>query len=336
MNKKRVLYIGILVLVVLGIFVGLNFFGGRNIQKSDLGNDNKSFRMGMILENGKDDSELSIAAYEAMESLTTELGAFVSLREKVQLSDLEAGLRQYATEGYELVYVHGAGFSEVVLKVATEFPKVSFVVLNDDVTNSSNVGSIRIDYRAIGFIKGVFAAYQTKNDVVAGVGMSEDLATRGELYGFQRGVAYVDPNVQVHMDYAEKQADSSAKKLALSFLSYGADVVLSVAGAEDQAVFEAAESKKAYGISGDAEFFGSFPSVVIASSSLDLLTVVVDLTNSVVEDRFTGKVIEVPFEFMYNDTLKARVTSSVLSKVQGVLDKIRSGELKMDVLAPWV
>ena len=335
MKLKRIGALAGLAAAGLIIFALLFFFGGNSLDKSELGNDDDSFRVALVVTGNKDDSPLALSAYEGILSQKQELDVYLSLRENVAAADYEFVLRSYALEGYELIYACGDSFKTAVTALAGDFPDVAFVVLDSKAANNENVGSIALDYRAMGYIKGTLAAYLSRNGIVAGIGVARDQATTEELTGFQKGVFSVDPNIQVHADFSSNLGTGkTAADLAGVYLGYGADVVSSVAGASDDLVIVAAEEKGAYVLAGNTGLFEKYPQTVIAGFQIDLPRTVADVTKMVYDKKFKGENALVDYTFAYNPALKARVPAQVEVKVKAVIDKIVKGELKMDELVP--
>lgn len=335
MGTRKVLMI--LGLVALGIILtaAVFFLGSRNLEKSELGNDDSSFRVALVTSGTKDDSPLVLSAYNGILSGKDSLGLYLSLRENVSAADLEYTLRSYALEGYDLIYVNGEGFGVAAKELAGDFPKVAFVALNAKLANSKNMGSVYLDYRAVGFIKGVAAAYMSRNGVVAAVGGVQDLSTTAELFGFQKGVFSVNPNIQVHADFASNLgAGKTAADLASTYLGYGADVIDVVSGKGDDGVIAAAEKKNAYVLGSSDMLFQKYPQTVLASVQTNLETAVAGVTKQVHDGTYKAEPLLVDTTFLYNPSLKARVSATIEAKIKDVIDKIMKGELKMDVLVP--
>ena len=322
------------ILVALGLSPLIHYFTSGNLEKSEMGNDESSFRAALILSSSKDASSLSTAAYEALMAQREAVKSYVSIRENVLATDLEFNLRKFAMEGYELVYVSSGIADGVVATVAGEYPDASFILLGGSLKNDKNLGSISVDYRAAGFIKGVFAAYFSKTNNVAGVGSDSSIDTVAELAGFQRGVAYVNPSIQMQVDYASNRTDKSAANLLASFVTKGADMVCSVAGSKDEEVFDLAETKKVYGLSDSEIWYKSHPSTVIMATKLDVSGAVEKVNQQVYDKVYKGDVVAIPLVYSFNPALKARIPALVDSKVKTVYGKMMSGELKMNELVP--
>lgn len=62
--------------------------------------------------------------------------------------------------------------------------------------------------------------------------------------GYQAGAQYIDPDMQVLIDYAGSFNDpTTAKTIANTFVEKGADVIFHASGASGMGMFQAAEEK---------------------------------------------------------------------------------------------
>ena len=323
------------ILAIGAVGLGLFFFQGGRLEKSDLGQDG-GFQIAMVFSGSKGDSALWLAAEEAAEGLKGDLDAFLTLREKVGAEGLLENAEALAARGAALILLDGTVEEAGIQALAKEHPETDFLLLGASLENGSNLASVYGDVRGAGYLLGVLAAYQTRNDVVGAVAAGEDLQSKGMLLGFQYGVASVDPNVQFHGDFASRLGeDGAVGNLAVSFISYGADIILSACGQEDREVFDVLENSGVYGLASDPAFFASHPGTALAAVHGDYLTVIADQVRAAAAGSFEGKAVAVPMALEFNEALKARISARTLERVLGVEEQIRKGELDMEVAVPW-
>ncbi len=335
MKKKKILSILILIIVVISFMVVGLLMNSQRLHKSEQGLTDSKLKVGFIIDGNKDDNNLFISAYNGIMNVKDETESYFSMRENISAENLETTAQTYAKDGFNIIILSGKDYDEIAKNLAGEFPDTKFIVLNSKLENGTNLGSLYMDYRSSGFIKGMIAGYITKNNVIAGIGYSEDVATMYELYGFEMGVHYVDSDIQVYNEYVTKRGgDTTAGGLLDEFSGYGADVVISVAGNKDSEVFDMAELKNMYAFGSNKSYIESYPDTVIAVTSYDISGGVGDIIKMVYDSGFNGESIALDFYIEYNDSIKARVPASGVSKVDDVLNKLKSGELEIDKLAP--
>lgn len=335
MKKKKIFSVIAIIIVVVAIMAVGFMLDSKPLHKSEQGKEDNKLKIGYIISGNKDDSYLYTAAYNGLMTVKNETQAYFSMRENIIGEDLETTAKTYADEGYSVIVLCGDGYDATVEKLAGEFPETDFIVLNSNLKNDKNLGSLYIDYRASGFVRGMLAGYVTKRNVVAAIGYTDDTATMHELYGFEKGVQYVDADIQVYGEYVTKRDDDiTAGKLLEEFIGYGADIVISSAGDYDKEVFDVAETKGIYAFGGNSSYIEEYPRTILAVCNFDISGGVGDMVRMVFQDGFNGESIALEFDVEYNDGLKARLPGDGIKKVDQILNKLRGGELKIDELVP--
>ncbi|MDD2371599.1 MAG: BMP family ABC transporter substrate-binding protein [Firmicutes bacterium] len=334
-KKKKIFSVLTLIIVVIGVMVIGLLMNSQRLHKSEQGLTDSKLKIGYIIDGNKDDNNLYISAYNGILNVKDETESYFSMRENISADKLESTAQTYADDGFNIVILCGVDYDPIAEKLAGEFPNTKFIVLNSRLENGTNLGSLYMDYRSSGFIKGMIAGYVTKNNVIAGIGYSEDNATMYELYGFETGVHYVDADIQVYNEYVTKRGgDTTAGSLLEEFTTYGADTVIAVAGNKDIEVLDKAESKNLYAFGSSISYIESYPDIVMAVTSFDISGGIGDIIKMVYENGFNGESIALDFDIEYNDGLKARIPTSGLTKVDSVLNNLKSGKLDIDKLAP--
>ncbi|MGI8935699.1 MAG: BMP family ABC transporter substrate-binding protein, partial [Phormidesmis sp.] len=82
-------------------------------------------KMALVLSGSSNDQSWDQAAFEAGEDLKAE-GVEVAVSEAVDPANAAGVLRQYASEGYDLIVAHSFSYQDAVFEVAQEFPDVNF------------------------------------------------------------------------------------------------------------------------------------------------------------------------------------------------------------------
>lgn len=81
----------------------------------------------LLLPGSLNDGGWNANAYAGLKDLEAE-GYTVAFTENIAIAAIEEAMRNYASEGYDLVIGHGAEFGEPAMRVAPEFPDVNFFV----------------------------------------------------------------------------------------------------------------------------------------------------------------------------------------------------------------
>ncbi|MBM4316223.1 MAG: BMP family ABC transporter substrate-binding protein [Deltaproteobacteria bacterium] len=203
-------------------------------------------KVGLALDKGgRDDKSFNAAAYKGALEAKEKLGITLKTVESSDDISLEPTLRTFAQKGYPLIVAVGFVQRDAVEKVAEEFPKTHFVLI-DSTTQASNVRSVVFKEHEGSFLVGALAALSSKSQQVGFIGGMDIPMIRRFQLGFESGVKYVNPKAKVLNNYVGSTSDAwrnptKAKELALSQYNKGADVIFVPAGASGLGVFDAAE-----------------------------------------------------------------------------------------------
>lgn len=335
MNKKKILSILVGLATVIAVMVIGLLINTKPLHNSDQGKENSEFKIGYILDGIKDDNYVYTSAYNGILNLKTETNAYFSMRENIEVDQIEANVQKYTDEDFDIIILGGKDYDEKIKELADKYPDTDFVILNSQISNNKNLSSLNIDLRTAGFIRGMLAGYITKRNVVAAIGYIDDIPTIHELYGFEMGVKYINADIQVYGEYVtNREGDIGAGDLLKEFTGYGADVVISATGIYDEEVFDIAENSKIYALGIGSNLLEKYPDTMIAVCSFNLIRGVEDMIRMTYDKGFMGESITLEFDLEYNEGLKARVPAGGITKVEQTLNDLRSGKLDIDKLVP--
>ena len=230
----------------------------------------EKLKVTLLVTGSFGDKAFNDSAQAGMEKLEAELG------DKVEVNMVEMGSDKTKFEGSmldacesdaDLIITGLWDMKEITEKVAQEFPEKKFIIFDTDVDYTigdlSNVYSMSYKQNEGAFLAGVLAASATKSDmeyanednVIGFVGAKDTAAVINDsAVGFIEGAQFVDPDVKVLVSYVGSYVDSAtAKELAITQYSNGADVVFVAAGPASVGVIEAAAESKKYCIGVDSD-----------------------------------------------------------------------------------
>jgi basic membrane protein A len=203
-------------------------------------------KVGLALDKGgRDDKSFNAAAYKGALEAKEKLGITLKTVESSDDISLEPTLRTFAQKGYPLIIAVGFVQRDAVEKVAQEFPKTHFVLI-DSTAPTSNVRSVVFKEHEGSFLVGALAALSSKTQKIGFIGGMDIPMIRRFQLGFESGVKHVNPRASVLNNYVGSTSDAwrnptKAKELALSQYNKGADIIFVPAGASGLGVFDAAE-----------------------------------------------------------------------------------------------
>jgi basic membrane protein A len=218
---------------------------------------------------GKFDKSFNESAFDGIAKFKKETG--VEVREAIVNNETqrEQVLRNMARKGAPIVVANGFSFTQSMTRVAAEFPKTKFVLI-DAVVKAPNVLSVVFKEHEGSFIVGMAAAMASKTKKIGYINaMSMPLLNAFEC-GFVQGARFVDPKVQMISNVIGSTPSSfndpgRGSEIAKSQFDRGADVVFAVAGPTGLGVFQAAKDAKKLAIGVDSNQNHIQPGTVLTS-----------------------------------------------------------------------
>ena len=254
-------------------------------------------RVGLVFDvGGRGDKSFNDAAYEGVARAQRELGVAMELLEPAQSEDREAGMRLFATRGFDLVIAVGFIFSTDVDQVAHDFPEVRFACIDYAPSAAGpppNVAGLVFREEEGSYLVGAVAGLVTATKHVGFVGGMLNPVVRKFEAGYRAGVHAVCAECVVHAAYAGTTPDAfkdpaKGKALAITEMSEGADIVYHAAGATGHGVFEAAHDARRFAIGVDSDQHDEMPDTILTSMVKRGDVAVFDTIQAVAQRRFAG------------------------------------------------
>jgi len=248
------------------------------------------FKVGLVLDRGcKDDKSFNTSAYEGADQARKKLGIFLKYVEANDDNAFEPSLQSFAKRDFDLIIGIGVGQKEAIKKVAAQFPKKHFAIVDAEV-NAPNVRSLLFQEHEGAYLVGAIAAMSSKTGKIGFVGgMDIPLIRRFEM-GYEAGAKKINPQIVVLANFVGVTSEAwnnppKGKELAVSQYDAGADIIFAAAGASGLGVFDAAEDKKKFAIGVDANQNWTKPGLILTS----MLKRVDLAVYSAIEDSKAGK-----------------------------------------------
>lgn len=242
------------------------------------------FRVAMIMPSATTDLAFSQSMYQALVAMQKKAGGEDNFEIKFtenmfNVPDAQAAIRDYATQGFDLVIAHGSQYGGGVEEIAKDFPDVSFAWGTDVNTfGLPNVFAYTAAAEEGGYVNGVLAAKLSKDKKIGVTGPVEIGDAKTYIDGFVQGVASVDPSIDVTMTWTGSFSDvAKMTEAAKAHIANGADALT---GSSQAVVGSIGAAKEA----GDVLWFGTqsdqsslAPALVVASQVYDWTVVLDDM-----------------------------------------------------------
>ncbi|MBI1862329.1 MAG: BMP family ABC transporter substrate-binding protein [Deltaproteobacteria bacterium] len=297
-----------------------------------------AIKVGLVLDKGgKDDKSFNAAAFRGASEAEKKLGITLKTVESSDDTALEPSLRTFSRKGYDLVI--GVGFAQLnpIKKVAAEFPKTHFLLIDSD-AGSPNVRSVMFAEHEGSYLVGVIAGMKSQTKTVGFVGgMDIPLIRRFEM-GYRKGAESIG-GITVVSNYVGSTSDAwrnptKGKELALAQISKKADVIFAAAGTSGMGVFDAAEEKHVFAIGVDSNQNWVKPGTILTSMLKHGETAVYQAIEDRNANKFTAGLVSMGLSdggvgYALDEFNKPLLTPAILKKVEEVKKQIVAKQLKV-------
>lgn len=182
------------------------------------------FRVALVAPSATNDLAFTQSMFDALGTLEESENLEIAVSDNLfVVEDAGSAIRNYASEGYDLVIAHGSQYGASVEEIAQDFPEVSFAWgTAGDTFGQPNVFAYQAASDQGGYVEGVLAAGLTESKVIGVVGPIEVGDAKLYVDGFQAGVEATDPSIDVRINYTGSFSDVGlAAEAARSFVAAG-------------------------------------------------------------------------------------------------------------------
>ena len=141
--------------------------------------------------------------------------------------DAAAAVRDYASQGFDIVIAHGSQYGSSVQEIAKDFPDVTFAWGTDVNTfGLPNVYAYTAAAEQGGYVNGVLAAKLTKSKKIGVTGPVEVGDAKTYIDGFVQGVQSVDSSIDISKTWTGSFSDVALMAAAAkTHIANGADIL---------------------------------------------------------------------------------------------------------------
>jgi len=199
----------------------------------------------ILLPGSANDQSWNALGYSILKSLEPH-GFKTAYSENVSDADEAEAMRDYASQGYQIVMGHSGRFVSAMEQVAPDFPKTQFIAVSGNDGKPPNVMSIDWNNAQFGCQLGLLAARMSKTHKVGGVyGLQGVPNITAQAGGFR--ICATKAGAQVTIIYIKDMEDAAqAKEAALSLIGQGADFITGKLNAAEAGLVQAAKEKNVY------------------------------------------------------------------------------------------
>lgn len=291
------------------------------------------FRVAVVMPSAINDLAFSQSMYDALLAIQNDMGGaeyfdFVYSEGMFVVDDAAAAIRDYASQGYDLVIAHGSQYGSSLQEIAPDFPETSFAWgTTQETFGQPNIFAYEAASHQGGYVSGVIAASLTTSGVVGVVGPIETGDAKLYVDGFVAGVKAGNPDVKVNVNYIGSFSDVAlAAESANTHIAAGADVMTGTAQMVVGAIGVAKENDVLwFGTQSDQSSLA--PDNVVVSQVYHWEVVIKEIMDLMAAGELGGKSFVITLEnggevMQYNPkfNLSADVKALAEQTVQGIID----------------
>lgn len=295
----------------------------------------EQFKVAVVMPSAINDLAFSQSMFDALTAIKEEMGAenfdFVYSENMFVVDDAAAALRDYASQGYNLVIAHGSQYGSSLQEIAPDFPETSFAwgtTVDTFVDQGiSNVYAYEARSEQGGYVNGVIAASMSQSNVLGVVGPIETGDAKLYVDGFVAGAKATKPDITVNVNYIGSFSDVAlASEAAQTHIQAGADAMTGSAQMVVGAIGVAEENNVLW-FGTQSSQTSLAPGVVVASQVYEWTVVLKPIIEQVKAGTLGGEAFALTLEnnglvIDYNPEYEvpADVKTAADSTIAGIID----------------
>ena len=159
-----------------------------------------------------------------------------------------------------------------------------------------------------------------------------------DLKGFEAGAKYINPDIKVLTAQTGSGDDSNkAKETALAFIAQGADIVMANANQAGRGVYAATAENSIFSIASISAEYDDYETTLIACATADMSSALFNTVQEIQDGTYEAhyqleSVADGIIGFTYNPNLKSQIPSDVLTKMDDILEQLKTEEIDVSTL----
>lgn len=240
----------------------------------------------------------------------------------------------------ELIITLGFQAKSALDSIAGRYPDRHFVLFDVPAEVRENVSSVIYAQHEGAFVAGALAAMMTKSKKLGFIGGVDIDILKAFVKGFEEGVNYVDPSIELLVEYCSLLPDFSGFStpikgyaIAGNMFTQGVDIVFGAAGGSGPGIIQAAADQKKYVIGTDSNQDYMAPGFVLTSVMKRLDRSMIDICLKFFANDLEGQTV---YEYGYHnggmsltpmEFTKENIPPKVLEKIRTIEQQIIDGEI---------
>jgi len=282
----------ILTAAALAIVVAAAAFAGGARESAPKAAEAKPLRIAVVMPSSTTDMAFSQSMWTALKSIQAKMGGEAALKlvyseNMFVLPDASSAIRDYASQGYDIVFAHGSQYGSLVQEIAPDFPETVFAWGTDVKTfGIKNLYAYTAAAEEGGYVNGVLAGHLSKSGKIGVTGPIEVGDAKTYIDGFVAGVNSAQKGSSVSKTWTGSFSDVALMTAAArTHIANGADILTGSSQSVVGSIGVAKEAGKVLWFGTQAEQSALAPQLVVASQVYDWSGMV----EEIIANRKAGK-----------------------------------------------
>lgn len=289
----------------------------------------KPFRVALVVPLAINDMALDQSMYDSLLRLQDERGGLgnfeIAYTEGMYAVDnATTKLREYASQGYDLVIAHGFQYGVAIQDIAPEFPNTSFAWgTGADTFGMPNVFAYQAASQEGGYVNGVIAATMSDSGILGVIGPIEIGDSKSYIDGFIAGAKSVNPNIILDVSYIGSFSDLGlSAETARTQIADGADALTGTSQMAAGAI-DVAKANNVFWFGTQSNQIALAPNSVVSIQEYHWEVILGEMVNLITGGVLGGQTFEINLAnggevMQYNSNFA--IPSIANESVQGIID----------------
>lgn len=293
------------------------------------------FRIAGVFPGSTTDADYNTLGLLALQSAESGHGAETAFSENVPVPDVERVMREYLSEGFNVIWTHGGQFFEQTMDLARQNPDVFFIGEFDGPAEDppDNLWVIDRQFHVGFYPLGALAAKVTQTGKIGYIGGLSLPFSYSEVHAMQQAIDDLEADVELVSVWTGDFNDpAAARQTASQMLSQGVDVIVGSLNLGMVGVFEAVKQAGSGEVWATAKYTDKSqfaPEHYVTSVIYDFEGPLDEILNSIRSGE-TGGYYPLGFDTgVALQTPLQNIDESVASEVEEIIEDVRNGTIEV-------
>jgi basic membrane protein A len=295
-------------------------------------------KMAIVYDGSKFDRSFSQAASDGAERYKKETRLPVLEAQVTGSTQSEQVLRSLARKNVDLIAVISFSQAQAVQTVATEYPKVKFVII-DGVAKGDNIRSVLFKEHEGSYLAGVAAALASKSGKIGFIGGMDIPMIRAFGCGYLQGAHAVNSKIDLSQNMVGNTSTAwndpaRGAELARAQFERGVDVIFGAAGGSGQGMLQMAKEKGRLAIGVNSNQNYMYPGTMLTSMLKRVDLAVYESFMQMKAGQFQAGTVDLGLkeggvDWALDKDNRALITPAMEQRINAARQDIVSGKIKV-------